>query len=108
MRISDWSSDVCSSDLWLFARAADAVEHARQRNIVDVVPGRLRIGTILSPAGHAPIDEPGIVGEQHLGAKAEPLHHAGPIALDDAVGALAQIARGGELGRASCRERVWQ
>src|SRR3546814_5504777 len=53
MRISDWSSDVCSSDL-------------------------------------------GIVGEQHLGAKAEPLHHAGPIALDDAVGALAQIARGGD------------
>src|SRR3546814_6797638 len=94
MRISDWSSDVCSSDL--------AVEHARQRNIVDVVPGRLRIGTILSPAGHAPIDEPGIVGEQHLGAKAEPLHHAGPIALDDAVGALAQT------GRASCRERVCQ
>src|SRR3546814_8292833 len=42
MRISDWSADVCSSDL------------------------------------------------------AEPLHHAGPIALDDAVGALAQIARGGD------------
>src|SRR3546814_8310996 len=25
MRISDWSSDVCSSDLWMFASAAGAV-----------------------------------------------------------------------------------
>src|SRR3546814_3691503 len=32
MRISDWSSDVCSSDLDLFVAAA-AVEHRRERRL---------------------------------------------------------------------------
>src|SRR3546814_13189158 len=88
MRISDWSSDVCSSDLLplavargvnerarhaegehhaaaaeiadiidrrngLFPRPPDPMEDARQRDIIDVVPRRLRIGAALPPAGHA-------------------------------------------------------
>src|SRR3546814_15068170 len=63
---------------------------------MEVGPCRLRIVAELSPAGHATVDELRIVGEQHVGTEPEPLHHAGTEAFDDAVGALAQVARGGD------------
>ena len=61
-------------------------QRAGQREIVEIVAGGLRQRPVLSPAGHAAVDEPRIA----LGAvgrpEAEPLHHAGPVALDQRVG----------------------
>src|SRR3546814_16987379 len=44
MRISDWSSDVCSSDLLLLDGAADRQQADRCRRIAAVAPGRCRGG----------------------------------------------------------------
>ena len=46
------------------ARAAERVQRARQRDVVDVVAGFLRHRAVLAPAGHAAVDEPGVVGEE--------------------------------------------
>ena len=56
-------------------------------------PARLRQRAVLAPAGHAAVDQPRVARRQHLGAEAEPLHHAGPKALDQHVGALDQAQR---------------
>src|SRR3546814_2627779 len=80
MRISDWSSDVCSSDLGYVAR----VENAGRR-----VSGR--------PATAIPIV---IVGDQPASAAMSDTG-AGRVPVE-----LAEIAA--EIGRASCRERVCQ
>src|SRR3546814_11043306 len=96
MRISDWSSDVCSSDLLRPSASAqsdgknDEIEQRRDRRC----PDRLELDLEEPPhllhierATPAPIDVP-----DH--------GHAGGIRhrrLDFAA-----------IGRASCRERVWQ
>src|SRR3546814_4626656 len=67
MRISDWSSDVCSSDLGGGGQPG---------------PGGHRGGRDL-----------------RLGGRGDPAH---PVAASH------HPARGGEIGRASCRERVCQ
>src|SRR3546814_10508088 len=85
MRISDWSSDVCSSDLL----AIQAFDHDATG---DAKP---------APELHGGIDHPlGRLGGVHLG-------HRG--LAGDAVGA-AILGPGGavETGRASCRDRVCQ
>src|SRR3546814_19576424 len=84
MRISDWSSDVCSSDL--IAREdeveADAALLAERRMMELVrLHEPLRIAASRHPAEIALMDEP-VVHPR----------------IDDAV----------EIGRASCRGRVWQ
>src|SRR3546814_6100426 len=79
MRISDWSSDVCSSDL---AGAAD-VETDRSIEFERVAAGR-GFGVAVHQADfHAQL-----VDEDHHAARA--------------------ADRAGEIGRASCRERVCQ
>src|SRR3546814_15429705 len=100
MRISDWSSDVCSSDLFrdpsswasyaATARAMTRFETTSQRSdpmsLNDVVGQLLRGG--MSPASRTRLE-----------------HSPGPNGLGglDAKGGL-----GAEIGRASCRERVCQ
>src|SRR3546814_972037 len=81
MRISDWSSDVCSSDLRLAAVGIRAAE---------------------------------FLGRDHFAGRGLYQRRAGEedralVADDDAfVGHGGHIrAAGGEIGRASCRERVW-
>ncbi len=69
------------------------IERPGERDVIDVVPGGLRIRSVLPPAGHAPEDELRIVLEQHIGAEAQPLHHARTIAFDQPVGALAKVAQ---------------
>src|SRR3546814_9705059 len=77
MRISDWSSDVCSSDL------------AGRR---EQVPDRFHEGRIeLADAGGACSDAAVGIQQDQLAA-----------VVELGVGQLP------EIGRASCRERVWQ
>src|SRR3546814_1297697 len=79
MRISDWSSDVCSSDL----SAADSMRDLG--------------GT---PAQCALAPPPGQTSQQQQGQ----------TAADPGVGRVIALPIGqlGEIGRASCRERVCQ
>src|SRR3546814_9180966 len=72
MRISDWSSDVCSSDL--FEAHAFKVGEAYARQLV---PWMIRVQLALETPDH-------VVG----------IHVAGRLEII-----------GGEIGRASCRER---
>src|SRR3546814_8139303 len=96
MRISDWSSDVCSSDLG--ERLPVVVE-------VGVVDGRLEraAGDALQAGAAEPLEE---VAFAHAGARLV----VGDARVDLTRGApevrehLHPAA--GEIGRASCRERV--
>src|SRR3546814_8874973 len=84
MRISDWSSDVCSSDLVRCARSAQPPPGSsrRARSKVDHADARLQeVETVVE------------LGELEGGARA--------------VAALARFGHEGKLGRASCRERGW-
>src|SRR3546814_4084033 len=85
MRISDWSSDVCSSDLALGAMALAAPVAARQES------------PIIEPANGEPIgpDEP-TSGEIEQ------------IAQESAGEYFARSGHNIEIGRASCRDRVCQ
>src|SRR3546814_7398518 len=83
MRISDWSSDVCSSDLPIHQAGRNQVEiHLRTRR--SVAARRGRIGRHEA----APVDQ------RQCPLRAETEH------IDETLP--------GEIGRASCRERVCQ
>src|SRR3546814_4846715 len=77
MRISDWSSDVCSSDLALDRRVDRGALAARALVLARRLDAR----------------EPGLPAEQRLGIalRARAFERVGDIAI----------------GRASCRERMW-
>src|SRR3546814_17463426 len=94
MRISDWSSDVCSSDLpdmaelALAARLAHELAFGLDRLAVGLAVGDLRLADIGLDVELAPpaVDEDVQVQLPHAG--------------DDGLAGLF------EIGRASCRERV--
>ena len=81
------------------AGAADRVQHAGERDVVDVVAGALGERAVLAPAGHAAVDEARIAREHDVGPEAEALHHAGTEAFDQRVGAS---RRGASAASAPC------
>src|SRR3546814_7141513 len=87
MRISDWSSDVCSSDLGIARRGQEDLERARRADGRDQVADR----------GHAV-------------AQAQPAGRDGERAVvrGDAQVAAQRDVQAAGIGRASCRERVCQ
>src|SRR3546814_16711811 len=96
MRISDWSSDVCSSDLL----AAQVANHRQ-----DGVAGTIQVGRL--GAAHDQVHT--------VAARRAVIGIGADVGLREAVLDLAE--RPGEdtldqprteIGRASCRERVWQ
>src|SRR3546814_19250512 len=95
MRISDWSSDVCSSDL--FEVAQHLGESMVRAIAMDATEGLVR-GQEVTDTGR-PITVP--VGPQMLGriinVIGEPIDERGPV-----------NANADENGRASCRDRVCQ
>src|SRR3546814_3579338 len=82
MRISDWSSDVCSSDLFVLPKAAIDAEIERLASIDRPASGR-RVSAVNHPMNTGPV----------------PAYAPG---IDVHIQVLKQI------GRASCRERVCQ
>src|SRR3546814_16341657 len=98
MRISDWSSDVCSSDLPIFPERTTAggaigpAENVTDR--LDQAPGR--------PQPHhraAPQQITSARGQHAFYRTTQRIGHArGYIRKEGAA----------KIGRASCRERVWQ
>src|SRR3546814_1062913 len=97
MRISDWSSDVCSSDLDEDIQTALALEnlfghHAPPVFIRHVVPDKARALTQLACIGLA---LGGSVGQNHVAAL-----------FDEQLGDRSPYS--GKIGRAACREGVCQ
>src|SRR3546814_11526577 len=89
MRISDWSSDVCSSDLVLVVNCARGglVDEAALRKLLDE-------GHVAGAAFDVFVEEP---------AKANPLFGAANFVATPHLGASTN-----EICMASCRERVCQ
>src|SRR3546814_9979357 len=102
MRISDWSSDVCSSDLLQLAAVAlklelvakKAAEAVNDDQIIRVVGIRRRLD-------HRPEDRAAGVGRRRA-----------RLAVDldevDSTRRAMPFDRGDQIGSASCRERVCQ
>src|SRR3546814_7816325 len=96
MRISDWSSDVCSSDLLAFGLNT-------LRDVpLDVFP------EFVAPQVTVQVEAPGLTPEQVEQRVTTPLEAAlaGAPGLDSMRSE--SIAGLAEIGRAACRERVWQ
>src|SRR3546814_18497180 len=114
MRISDWSSDVCSSDLVGLPAAKDgklALELADRGGDQGYTPGERGVG-----GGEAGGEIVRAV-DDHVGARDQRGGVGGieaPAALDHGHVGVEPRDRGGgggglgEIGRASCRERVCQ
>src|SRR3546814_11415949 len=106
MRISDWSSDVCSSDLGF------AVDFARYRHeaalgLDDIVIARSiadrRVATI---ARYRTIDDRRIDPGNRGIIQTKSVEPAQLVVFYKNVGAGSQFAHDFQIGRASCRERV--
>ena len=70
--------------------AADRMQRAGQRDVVDVVAGRLGERAFLAPAGHAAVDELRIAREADVGTEAQTFRDAGAERLGHAVGLFDQ------------------
>ena len=81
------------------ASAANAVQRARQRQIIDVVPHGGGQCAVLTPAGHPPVHQRRLARQAHLGPQAQALHHTGAKALNQHIGASDHRQRGVDVGR---------
>ena len=72
-----------------FARAY-GVQDAGERNVVDVMACDWGKRSILSPSGHASVDQPRIARQAFVRPESEPLHHAGAHRINQRVGVLDQ------------------
>src|SRR3546814_20245512 len=105
MRISDWSSDVCSSDLvadagslsaWCLAKLGQILPEGRYR-LADGHPGKALFGWM---SGQYRFDT---YRSKREARGARVLHTADVAAIAPMVAEMRQ-----EVGRAPCRERVCQ
>src|SRR3546814_12410154 len=99
MRISDWSSDVCSSDL--LAQTGTSLTVAAYRYSTS---GYLSLGDAVRARDHARRGLPVFASDR----PAYPLTINGVPVSDLLTPAQQDALAGGEIGRASCRERGCQ
>src|SRR3546814_20211341 len=111
MRISDWSSDVCSSDLPArkLVRLGQLVQNRRIFKSGDVLGNRLALGHHPQQAPHdlAGAGLGQILAKAYVFGFSDGADFLGyPVAqlLGNGIGFIAL----GQIGRASCRERVCQ
>src|SRR3546814_12433675 len=109
MRISDWSSDVCSSDLDWFARRLARLDDVE--GDIDQLASRIaavRTLCFIAQRGDWIADAAGWIQQtQDLeGRLSDALHAA--LAQRFVDRRLALLLRAAEIGRASCRARVCQ
>src|SRR3546814_17716750 len=97
MRISDWSSDVCSSDL-AFVTATAAIRHFwKTDDFANDVKRRAELlGRRLKAIAATDPDRMSVKGRGMMQG------------IDVGSGELASVITSAEIGRASCRERVCQ
>src|SRR3546814_4921562 len=97
MRISDWSSDVCSSDLISFI---ERVGKRRALDKADVVAARQFLETLeIIMLADRQFQRPMFIGQQRIG-------HLDVAGREIGLELILEAA--GKIGRASCRERVCQ
>src|SRR3546814_16012720 len=114
MRISDWSSDVCSSDLHLTLGNAIFIGLSQ---VMALIPGASRSGITMTAGRMLGMERaeaarfslllsiPTIIGAAML--VGVDLYRAGDVALGrDALLAAGLAFLAGPIGSASCRERV--
>src|SRR3546814_17475517 len=102
MRISDWSSDVCFSDLTTSARLGDALRF---------VPGASRDGSDLDAFGDQYMVSGFGVSQTVNGVATAVLNHARETANVERIEVLkgpASVLYCQKIGRATCRERVFK
>src|SRR3546814_10474944 len=97
MRISDWSSDVCSSDL----TEADAQNQAQGRSGARA-PSQIQLGFGADQKVDKPQTQQEAASERAV-LKARPLAEAKTF-----LGTIPCLTGGTTIGRESCRERVGQ
>src|SRR3546814_16701817 len=110
MRISDWSSDVCSSDLVAELGIGNAVQFAGRVDVAQWLPRiDLIVLTSLSEAQPLVILEGGACGvpvvAPDVGSCREMIEGRTPT-VDRPGGIVTELVN--QIGRASCRERVCQ
>src|SRR3546814_8479574 len=95
MRISDWSSDVCSSDLFSGASGL-AIGFGLQKTVGNLIAGIiLLMDRSIKPGDVLVVGDAASMGVATLGGVPN-------------VGRVAKIGVRAEIGRASCRARVCQ
>src|SRR3546814_13646499 len=102
MRISDWSSDVCSSDLWLTQGQMATLFDTSADNI------SLHLKNIYQEAElseSATTEESSVVRQEGKRNVRRQIKHYN---LDAIVSVGYRVSSKREIGRASCRERVCQ
>src|SRR3546814_18876360 len=115
MRISDWSSDVCSSDLnggraiqAFFAIVDEECGRAKGDEALADFAGRLEKANGELKAATMWFMQNGMANPNNVGAGAHHyMHILGIVALGSMWLMMAEAATK-EIGRASCRERVGQ
>src|SRR3546814_13180447 len=111
MRISDWSSDVCSSDLWKqFAEMGfTGILIGEEQGGLGL--GHVEAGVVLEEIGRnlspSPFLATAVAAVETLKGTPHAERWFPGIIAGDAVAALA-LDDGAKIGRASCRERVCQ
>src|SRR3546814_12548457 len=105
MRISDWSSDVCSSDLILGAQA-ELIFSGIDRGILrpDPQEGEFLVDNALATVERGCADRPPFLRLAFILQMAIADRHAAPIPQREIEPGINRP----EIGRASCRERVCQ
>src|SRR3546814_16668608 len=111
MRISDWSSDVCSSDLVAGGLVGQEDQRAvhegtRDRDALLLAAGEL-VGEVAHLLGQADQLEDGRdLRLDDVAGPADHLEGAGDVLVDRLVGEKLEGLEDAELGRAASRERV--
>src|SRR3546814_19362410 len=112
MRISDWSSDVCSSDLAPIATASAVVPirrtMERDRGLFDLGPAEVVVtasAAVLAHVAEGGLDAGAIVGLEG-GGQRDRLLLQHPGMLDEALPVPPDLGLSAKNGRDSCRERV--
>ncbi len=72
---------------------ADGMEHPRYGQVCNVVPGGVCERSVLTPARHPPVHQPGVAGEAVPRPDPQPLGDAGPEPLDQHVRAFREVER---------------
>src|SRR3546814_15182813 len=106
MRISDWSSDVCSSDLFADSPEFDPLKQSAAAQVRQFGYNNDFIGYVGLPFGSDNPDH-GLLCVNHEYTSPEVLFPGAEDASTEAGVAIEMAAHGGTIGRASCRERVW-
>src|SRR3546814_18128360 len=104
MRISDWSSDVCSSDLLDFEAASGRTSNGAADRVVEyITSNNLKVVWHIETHAHADHISAAPYLQEKLGGKLAIGRDI--IRVQEVFG---KLFNAGKIGRASCRERVCQ